>query len=66
MDRRAEIEAYNYSEFTGSDFLPFRTQLPVGSHAPDFSAVQLDGVREACLSEYWKNGDVLIEFGSLT
>jgi hypothetical protein len=66
MDERAELETYNYSEFTGSDFLPFRTHLPVGSRAPDFSALLLDTSRNIRLSDYWKNGDVLIEFGSLT
>ena len=38
-DERAEGEAYNYAEFVGGeDFLEFRTILPVGSAAPDFTA----------------------------
>jgi hypothetical protein len=66
MANQIEIERYNYSDFVGSDFLPFRTHLPVGSSAPDFEAKLLENGEQVKLSEYWKNGDVLIEFGSLT
>jgi hypothetical protein len=61
-----EIERYNYSDFVGSDFLPFRTHLPVGSSAPDFRATLLETGRSVRLSGYWKKSDLLIEFGSLT
>jgi hypothetical protein len=66
MSNQTEIERYNYSEFVGSDFLPFRTHLPVGSPAPDFQATLLETGRLVQLSDYWKRGDLLIEFGSLT
>jgi hypothetical protein len=66
MANQIEIETYNYSDFVGSDFLPFRTHLPVGSSAPDFEAKLLENGGRVKLSEYWKSGDVLIEFGSLT
>jgi hypothetical protein len=66
MANQIEIETYNYSDFVGSDFLPFRTHLPVGSSAPDFEAKLLENGERVKLSEYWKSGDVLIEFGSLT
>ena len=66
MANQIEIETYNYSDFVGSDFLPFRTHLPVGSAAPDFEAKSLENGERVKLSEYWKSGDVLIEFGSLT
>jgi hypothetical protein len=66
MANQIEIETYNYSDFVGSDFLPFRTHLPVGSAAPDFEAKLLENGERVKLSEYWKSGDVLIEFGSLT
>ena len=62
----AEIERYNYSDFVGSDFLPFRTHLPVGSPAPDFQAILLETGQTVRLSDYWKKSDLLIEFGSLT
>lgn len=66
MDEQIEIERYNYSEFVGSDFLPFRTHLPVGSSAPDFQATLLETGQRVRLSDYWKKGDLLVEFGSLT
>jgi hypothetical protein len=66
MNGPVEIENYNYSEFVGSDFLQFRTHLPVGSAAPDFQATLLETERPVRLSDYWKKGDLLIEFGSLT
>ena len=66
MSDQTEIEQYNYSDFVGSDFLPFRTHLPVGSPAPDFQATLLETGRLVRLSAYWKRSDVLIEFGSLT
>ena len=66
MDDQASIEGYNYSEFVGSDFLPFRTYLPVGSWAPDFQAILLETGQPIRLSDYWKKSDLLIEFGSLT
>jgi peroxiredoxin len=46
--------------------MAFRSKLPVGSPAPDFSAVALDSGEKVQLRNYWKEGDVVIEFGSLT
>ena len=66
MREQTEVERYNYTEFVGSDFLPFRTHLPVGSSAPDFEAILLDTGQVVRLSDYWKKGDLLVEFGSLT
>jgi hypothetical protein len=66
MPEQSEIETYNYSGFIGSDFLPFRTHLPVGSSAPDFQAILLETGQPVRLSDYWKKSDHLIEFGSLT
>lgn len=67
MSDLAEIENYNYSVFVGSEqYMAFRTHLPVGSSAPDFQALLLDTGHPVHLSEYWKKGDVLLEFGSLT
>ena len=66
MPDQFEIETYNYSEFVGSDFLPFRTHLPVGSSAPDFQAILLETGQPVRLSDYWNKSDLLIEFGSLT
>lgn len=66
MAEQVEIEQYNYSEFVGSEFLTFRTHLPVGSLAPDFQAILLGTGQPVRLSDYWKKGDLLVEFGSLT
>jgi hypothetical protein len=67
MGEQNDIETYNYSRFNeGSDFLAFRTALPVGSNAPDFAGTLLGAGRPARLSDFWRDQDVLIEFGSLT
>ena len=66
-ESRAEIGAYNYTEFVGTDdFLPFRKVLPVGSMAADFPVILPETGREVKLSDYWRERDLVIEFGSLT
>ena len=62
------VALYNYEAFMGgeSDFMAFRSNLPIGSPAPDFTAVALDSGEKVQLRDYWKDGDVVIEFGSLT
>jgi hypothetical protein len=58
---------YNYETFVGDDdFLAFRTALPVGSKAPDFPVVVAATGEPAHLSDFWRDADLLIEFGSLT
>lgn len=67
MTAQAEVEAYNYAAFVGDDkFLDFRTVLPVGTAAPDVTLTLLDTDQPVRLSDYWRERDVLIEFGSLT
>lgn len=67
MTDQTQIEDYNYSVFVGSEqFMAFRTLLPVGSSAPDFEAKLLETGQPVQFSNYWKQSDVLIEFGSLT
>ena len=67
MLKQSEIEVYNYAEFAAtSDFLAFRTELPVGSPAPDFTATLLETGRPVQISRFWQEQDLLIEFGSLT
>ena len=46
--------------------MAFRSKLPVGSPAPNFTAVALDSGDKVHLQDYCKEGDVVIEFGSLT
>ncbi|MEA2510786.1 MAG: hypothetical protein QOF33_1773 [Thermomicrobiales bacterium] len=60
-------DRYNYTMFVGDDdFLSFRTALPVGSKAPDFPVVVAATGEPARLSDFWRDADLLIEFGSLT
>jgi hypothetical protein len=67
MDEQEAIRAYNYAEFIGDDdFLTFRTALPVGSAAPDVAVTVAASGERAHLSDYWRNTDLVIEFGSLT
>ncbi len=66
--KQTEVEQYNYLAFKGgeSDFLGFRSQLQVGSLAPDFTATALENGEWVQLKDYWKDGNLVIEFGSLT
>ena len=67
MALKSEIETYNHAEFIGdSDLLAFRNHPQVGSKAPDFTATLLDTGQPVQLSDYWRRGDVLMEFGSIT
>lgn len=66
-ERDANERVYNYVEFTGDDdFLAFRTVLPVGSPAPDAAVTVAATGAPARLSDYWRDMDLVIEFGSLT
>lgn len=67
MTDRHEIEAYNYSIFEGKeDFISFRTLLQIGSQAPDFSVTLPETGEQVKLSDYWRERDLVIEFGSYT
>lgn len=67
MAEEIDLRSYNYATFVGSDnFLAFRSVLPVGSTAPDFAVTLLETGEPASISDYWRDRDVLIEFGSLT
>lgn len=67
MTDQREIEAYNYSVFEGKeDFLNFRTLLQIGSQAPDFSVTLAETREQVKLSDYWREQDLVIEFGSYT
>ena len=51
MADQTEIEIHNYSDFVSSDFLAFRTHLPVGSSAPDFQAIMFETGHTVRLSD---------------
>ena len=61
--------AYNYAVFPLSGdaehFRAFPGVLPVGSRAPDFTAMRLDGT-SVRLSDYTRQGPTVIEFDSVT
>jgi hypothetical protein len=58
---------YNYTTFEGQgDFDSFPSGPRVGSPAPDLSAVLLETGQQVRLSDYWRERDVLVEFGSFT
>ena len=67
MDKQDAIRTYNYTEFIGDDdFLAFRTALPVGSPAPDAQMTVAASGEPAHLSDFWRDADLVVEFGSLT
>ena len=67
MDEQDAIRTYNYTEFIGDDdFLAFRTALHVGSAAPDVAVTVAATGEPGHLSDYWRDTDLVIEFGSLT
>lgn len=70
MATQTEIEAYNDANFgpgsSASDFASFREYMKVGDKAPDFPATLLETGQTVQISDYWKDDDLLIEFGSLT
>ncbi len=58
---------YNYTTFEGQgDFDSFPSGPRVGSLAPDFTAILLETGQQVRLSDYWRERDVLVEFGSYT
>mgnify|MGYP001335434946 CR=1 FL=1 len=60
-------DSYNYSIFNGQgDFEGFPNVLRVGTSAPDFTAVLLETGQSVRLSDYWRQQDLVVEFGSFT
>ena len=67
MPDTVDPTTYNYTIFEGQgDFESFPLGPRVGSPAPDFPAVLLDTGQAVRLSDYWRERDVLVEFGSFT
>lgn len=63
-------EDYNYADFILRReiplFLRFRDHLHVGEKAPSFDLLRLDDGERVPLSDSWKAGPLVIEFGSFT
>ena len=67
MTDSTELTTYNYTVFEGQgDYETFPTSLYAGTTAPDARAILLDSGQAVQLSDYWRERDVLIEFGSYT
>ena len=68
MTEQTELEAYNFSHWPGvvDRSSQFRQALPVGAQAPGFSATLLETGQAVQLSDYWRESDLLVEFGSIT
>ena len=62
-----QSDEYNYRIFNGQgDFENFPTILRAGQGAPDFSATLLETGQPVRLSDYWRQGELVVEFGSFT
>lgn len=61
------MENYNYDSFGQCDIgaPDFRAVAKVGSQAPDFTLIDLDG-NQVSLSSFRNKKHVLLEFGSIT
>ena len=62
------MEAYNFSHWPGGvENIPAFSTAPVaGSQAPDFTVTLLETGQPVQISDYWRESDLLIEFGSIT
>ena len=67
---RSPVSDYNYVNFplamTSNDFNVFPTILRAGEQAPDGELINAATGETVKLSDYWSNGPVMIEFGSIT
>lgn len=58
---------YNYATFRGQeDFVGLARAHHVGERAPDAILTRLDDGDEVRLSDLWRDGHVILEFGSFT
>ena len=65
-----EMEEYNYETFpltmSANEFKDFPDFLHVGQKAPDGDLVDVATGRTGRLSDYWSEGPLVVEFGSIT
>ena len=65
-----KMEEYNYETFplnmTAEGFTDFPEFLHVGRKAPDGELVDAATGRTVRLSDHWRNGPLMVEFGSIT
>ena len=64
------MEEYNYRTFpltmSAEEFTDFPEFLHVGRKAPDGELVDVATGKAVRLSDYWRNGPLMLEFGSIT
>jgi hypothetical protein len=64
------VDSYNYSVFdmaaTDPWFADFSNRLHVGERAPSFAVEELASGESVAMKSLWKDGPVIIEFGSFT
>ncbi len=64
------MQNYNYPNFPPvtdeDDFASFPNILKVGQRAPDGELVDAASGDASRLSDYWKRGALVVEFGSIT
>ena len=64
------MNEYNYETFPldmqGSDFEAFPSFAKAGDKAPDGDLIDAATGKPVKLSDYWREGPVMAEFGSLT
>jgi len=64
------VSAYNYENFPQdmeiSTFASFRHALRAGERAPDGEMIDAADGRSVRLSDCWRRGATVIEFGSIT
>ena len=68
--REGKMSEYNYASFpltmSGEDFAGFPGLMKVGQSAPDGELVNAADSRTVKLSDYWRDGPLVVEFGSIT
>lgn len=64
------MSVYNYPSFPlgmgNHDFGDFPVILKAGQQAPDGEAINASDGSKVKLSDFWKKGPMVIEFGSIT
>ncbi len=69
-EREEEMSEYNYASFpltmSDEDFARFPGLMKAGQPAPDGELVNAADGRTVKLSDYWSEGPLVVEFGSIT
>ena len=70
LEGNLRMSEYNYHNFpldmTAEEFRQFSGVLSIGDKAPDSRLMNVADGSSTSLSDYWSEGPVIIEFGSVT